>query len=234
MPLFTWSHLGALIILMLAVYVLIISRVGLRAPEVNGRLRVGIAALLLSSEIGIQLWYGRSGQWGWHTLPLQLCSMTVLLSAAALYIRSNSLRDVTFFLGILGALQALITPNLDYSFPHFRYLQFFLAHIAIVAANIYLLAVERYRPTLSSALRAFLWLHVLAIPAAIVNYAAGTNYMFLARKPDTASLLDLLAPWPWYLLQLELVIMLLIISLWAAIKLVLYIKRGSMQHESDE
>ena len=32
------------------------------------------------------------------------------------------------------------------------------------------------------------------------NSIAGTNYGFLNRKPATASLLDLLGPWPVYLL----------------------------------
>ena len=31
------------------------------------------------------------------------------------------------------------------------------------------------------------------------NRIAGTNYGFLNRKPSTASLLDVLGPWPWYI-----------------------------------
>ena len=30
------------------------------------------------------------------------------------------------------------------------------------------------------------------------NRIAGSNYGFLNRKPSTASLLDVMGPWPWY------------------------------------
>jgi len=37
----------------------------------------------------------------------------------------------------------------------------------------------------------------------IVNWAIGSNYLFIAHKPTTASLLDLLPPWPIYILVME-------------------------------
>jgi hypothetical integral membrane protein (TIGR02206 family) len=39
------------------------------------------------------------------------------------------------------------------------------------------------------------------------NRIAGTNYGFLNRKPATATLLDLLGPWPVYLLTAATVIL---------------------------
>ena len=38
----------------------------------------------------------------------------------------------------------------------------------------------------------------------------GSNYLFIARKPETASLLDVLPPWPWYLPILELIAVIIV------------------------
>jgi hypothetical integral membrane protein (TIGR02206 family) len=39
-----------------------------------------------------------------------------------------------------------------------------------------------------------------AAVAAASNALTGGNYMFLAERPETASLLDYLGSWPWYIL----------------------------------
>lgn len=41
---------------------------------------------------------------------------------------------------------------------------------------------------------------VWAVSVFAFNVAAGTNYGYLNAKPSAASALDLLGPWPWYLL----------------------------------
>jgi hypothetical integral membrane protein (TIGR02206 family) len=38
----------------------------------------------------------------------------------------------------------------------------------------------------------------------ILNKIIGSNYLFIAHKPETASLLDVLPPWPYYILIIEL------------------------------
>jgi len=182
---------------------IVLFRKPLRSHRANRNVKYALVAVLVSSEISLQAWYGITENWGIYSLPLQLCSVMVWLSAIVLLTGNRKLYDVTFFLGILGALQALLTPNLDAGYPEFRYFHFFIAHGAIIGASLFLTVIEGYRPTTKSVFRALGWLHVIAIPAAIANAATGSNFMFLARKPNTASLLDLLAPWPWYLLQLE-------------------------------
>jgi len=204
---FSAAHIAALAAAALLLAAIVLGRRRLRSRGANRAARITLAALLVGCEIGLHAWYALTDNWGVHALPFQLCSITVWLSAAIMLLgaRGRSLHDIVFFLGLLGALQAMLTPNLDYTFPHFRYYHFFLAHIGIIAVSVFLVVVDRYRPTLRSAFRAWIWLHVLAVPGAVANWLTGSNFMFLARKPDTASLLDLLAPWPWYLLQLEVI-----------------------------
>lgn len=215
---FTAPHWAAIAFTALIVTVIIAFRARMRGAAVDRAIRWGLAGLLAVSEISLYTWYTIADMWGLFALPFQLCTIMVWVSIAMLLTRHYRLYEIAFFLGILGALQALFTPNLDETFPHFRYFHFFIAHAAIIAASVYMTAAVGYRPTFRAMLRAFGWLNVFALMAGIVNWLTGENFMFLARKPDTASLLDLLAPWPWYILELEAVALVLCLMLFAAVK----------------
>jgi hypothetical integral membrane protein (TIGR02206 family) len=122
-----------------------------------------------------------------------------------LFTRNSFLFEITYFLGVGGAVQAILTPELGYDFPHYRYFHFFLAHIAIILASLYMIWFEGLRPTFRSVLKAFAMLNVIALLGYMVNQVTVGNYMFLSRKPSNPSIIDLLGPYPWYILSLELV-----------------------------
>lgn len=201
-------------------------RKALRSKRAGRAARLTLAGLLVAGELSLYVWYEATDNWGYHSLPFQLCSLMIWLSAALLLTRSRVLYDIVFFLGFLGALQALLTPNLDSGYPTFRFFHFFVVHGAIIAAGLFMTVVEGWRPKASSIPKALGWLHVLAIPAAVANALTGSNFMFLARKPATSSLLDLLAPWPWYLLQLEAVALGLCMALYGLVRLFDLLSRG--------
>jgi len=177
-----------------------------RMPErVRRGFRYGVAALLIVDELAWHLWNLSIGQWTIQTmLPLHLCSVFVFLSAVMLVTKSYAIYEFAYFLGISGALQALLTPDAGmYGFPHFRFFQVIVSHGSIVTAAIYMTVVEGYRPTWRSLRRVALWGNLYMVGVGLLNALIGSNYLFIAHKPETASLLDLLPPWPWYILFIE-------------------------------
>lgn len=177
--------------------------------------RFGLLGFLLISEATLNVWYWTQGAWNVrHTLPLELCSITLLLSIIMLWSRSRWLYEVLFFAGIGGALQAILTPNLAYGYPHFRFFQFFIAHSLIILAPLYMTWIEQYRPTWKSIGKTMLFLNGLALIIGLLNYVIGANYMFLLRKPDTPSILDMLGPYPYYLLAEEGIALLIFIVMY--------------------
>ncbi len=173
-------------------------------------MRPVLISMLLLSEVSILIWTVSTGIWDvrFH-LPLQLCTISLFLSIFMLISKKKWLVDVVYFFGIAGATQAILTPDLYYSFPHFRYWHFFIAHIAIILSILYMIWVEGFRLTVKSAIRSYIFLNVIALFVFGINYITGANYMFLSHKPEGPSILDFLGPYPWYILQLQLIVVLM-------------------------
>lgn len=164
-----------------------------------------LAILLLVNESLWHIWNLVTGQWTIQTmLPLHLCSVFVFLSAYMLLSKNYRVYEFAYFLGIGGAIQPILTPDLGiYAFPHFRYYQVFLSHGGIVTAALYMTLIEGYRPTWSSLGKTILYMNIYMVIVGAINALIGSNYLFIAHKPETASLIDVLGPWPWYILVLE-------------------------------
>ncbi len=164
------------------------------------------AIAIVVNETALHIWSAYWGIWDIQTmLPLHMCSVIIWLSAYMLVVKSHPIYEFVYFMGIGGAMQALLTPAdaAAYSFPHFRVMQTFIAHGLLVNIAIYMTVVEGFRPTLQSFKRVFIWTNIYMVVIFFVNLAIGSNYLFVARKPDFPTLLDMLAPWPWYILELE-------------------------------
>jgi len=201
--LFGPSHWAALIALVLLN--LYIVRFKGASEKTRHTLRWTMALILWGNEIAWHVWNAAVGKWTIQTmLPLHLCSVLVWVGALMLVTKNHAIYEFAYFLGISGALQALLTPDLGiYGYPHFRYFQTFLSHGLIVTAAIYMTVVEGYRPTWKSMLRVGVWMNVYIVVVFFINSAIGSNYLMINAKPATASILDLLPAWPIYILYME-------------------------------
>ncbi|MED0959241.1 TIGR02206 family membrane protein [Bacillus paramycoides] len=199
------QHAIILCIMLVGIFLLYQYQDLLRQSEWNITVRYAIAFLFIGSEIGLHMWEWKAGIFELDTsLPFELCTISLLLASIMIVTKSYRIYEIVFFIGIIGASQAILTPNLQYAFPHFRFIEFFIAHVLLIWAPLFMTWVEGYRPTLQSIKRTMIFLNVLIPIVSFVNYKTGGNYMFLAHKPETASLLDMLGPHPYYIISLEL------------------------------
>lgn len=202
---FSGAHLSAVFLAIVFWVFMFVFRDAISKSTMKKVWLYGIVTILIVCEISLYIWNTINSNWSiLYSLPLQLCSISLIMSIFMLLSRSYALYEFLYFAGMGGAIMALVTPELRFTFPHFIFFHFFIGHAAIITACLYMTFIMKYRPTLKSVMRTMLWLNILLIPIFIVNAITGANYMFLMRKPSTASLFDFLGPWPWYIIGLEL------------------------------
>jgi hypothetical integral membrane protein (TIGR02206 family) len=167
-------------------------------------IRYLLAFLLVLAEVTYMGWRAYAGIFTLQeALPLHLCSVMAFVGAAALVSRSATLYAFTYFLGIGGAAQALITPEIGiYGFPHVRFFTSAVLHGGLITAALYLTVVEGFRPSWRAMGRVIAGLLLYLGFVGVINSAVGSNYLFIARKPPFPTLIDDLGPWPWYILSL--------------------------------
>jgi len=134
-----------------------------------------------------------------YSVPLQLTDLATVVAAYALWSQKQWAYALTYYWGLVLSTQALISPALQGpDFPHYQFLAFWAIHLLVVWAAIYLTWGRGMRPDWRDFRFAVVVTLVWATFTFTFNSIAGTNYGFLNRNPSTAYLLDVLGPWPWY------------------------------------
>jgi hypothetical integral membrane protein (TIGR02206 family) len=195
---FDGAHLGALACVALVAYTLV--RVVRARPRASPFVRGGLVAAIVALAA---FEFGVGAQEGWLTwrtfLPLELCDAALVLAVIALVRPSRTLAQVVYFWSGSGTLLAIVTPDLPWAFPRWEFVVFFGLHGLVIVAAMVLVFGMGLTPPPGAAWR------MLAITAGwagfvgLVNLALGTNYMYLRRKPEAATPLDWMGPWPVYI-----------------------------------
>lgn len=171
----------------------------------SSSVRLAVRILLIAALVGpVAFEITRAVREGWMSieflLPLHLCDAAILLAVFGLVTLQRHAVAILYFWACAGTAIALVSPDLPYGFPHWQFFAFFGLHAAVVASALVLVFGMGVRPSPRAPLWAFLVTNAYAGVVGLVNLAAGTNYMYLCAKPESATLLDLMGPWPAYLL----------------------------------
>jgi hypothetical integral membrane protein (TIGR02206 family) len=203
--LFEAAHLVILLIIVV-VNIWLLRFKGASEPT-RKAVRWTMAIILWVNEAAWHVWNLYLGTWNIQSmLPLHMCSILIWLSGFMLIFRNYTIYEFVYFLGIGAGLQALLTPDVGiYNFPHFRFLQAFIGHGMMLTSGVYMTTVEGFRPTWKSVLKVIVISNIYMVIIFFFNSAIGSNYLMVNGKPPVASIIDLMPPWPYYLIYVEII-----------------------------
>lgn len=163
------------------------------------RFSKGFAVLVPVVTVPLQIAQLLPSEWNFDTsLPFQLCDFAWIAATIALWTHRRWAVALTYFWGLTLTTQGMITPDLASEFPEPRFLMYWAMHWLILWATVYLTFGLGLGPTWREYRTSVLITVVWAVAAFTFNLATGANYGYLNGKPNQASALDLLGPWPWY------------------------------------
>lgn len=197
---FGLSHWVVLIVFAVGAVVLVALgreyRDALAARRVERAFAVAMLALLLVIQ-GHTIAAARSLP---EAAPLHISDLVSLAAVYALWSRRHWPFALTYYWGLLLSTQALVSPVLQGpDFPGRDFLVFWGMHLLVIWTAVYLTWGIGLRPNWHDYRTTIAVTTCWAVIALVFNSITGTNYGFLNRKPEIASVLDVLGPWPWYL-----------------------------------
>lgn len=139
-------------------------------------------------------------------LPLHLCNLMTIVMPFIMIFRLKKLWGITFFWILAGCAQSIFTTTLTESLPHYEAIRYWAVHSIIILGALYGTVVLGWKITWKDALRSVIGLNLLAAVMYPLNVALGANYMYLNAKPPGTTFYDLLGPWPYYILVIEVIV----------------------------
>jgi hypothetical integral membrane protein (TIGR02206 family) len=188
-----------------------------KSPRIERGIVGLLSAVLALNYVGYLIFVRSHGIVSWQQmLPLQLCDWGMVVVIVAMWTGNQRWFEVAYFWGVGGTLQAVLTPNLRFGFPDWRFISFFTSHSGIIIGVVFLMLTRRYRPYPMSIVRVFLWSEFYFVVTLIADELTGFNYGFLLHKPEAFSILSFLSDSrPLYLLEMHGVALLFFLGLYA-------------------
>jgi len=192
-------------------------------------------SILIISEITYQAWAITNNVWSFSEhIPLHLCGIASIIAMLALWNRNDKLIKINFFIGIIPAFLALITPELVNDYPHYRFWKFFMHHMSIAWASLFLIITSSTVIKFRTLLKTFGALNLYAVVVFFINKQIGSNYLYLSHTPTANTPLDLLGDGVWYYVHLEMLTFCVFFILWIIYKGVSYTsKKQNLYNEED-
>src|SRR5215470_6957107 len=220
-------HLTVILITILLPFALAALVRRTKSQRIERMIIAALSAMLILNYLAYLIFIRSQGTMDWRQmLPMQMCDWGMVVVMVAMWTGSQRWFEVAYFWGIGGTLQAVLTPNLRFGFPDWRFISFFTSHSGIIVGVVFLMLTRGYRPYPMSIVRVWLWSEFYFVVTFVVDKLTDVNYGFLLHKPEAFSILSFLSDsWSLYLLQLHGVALLFFLGLYAPFAVYDLVKR---------
>lgn len=195
------EHLSVLALLTVTAIALVVWARRAEPGRVDRRLRIA-GWLLLANSLLWLLWGFMP--WAWNleeSLPLHYSDALRIIVPISMITQARWTIMVSWFWGLTLNLQSVLTPDVNYFlWIPLEFVQYWVAHGMGLVVPVLLVWGLGYRPTWRGYGLAYAATVGWAVIAFTGNAMTGANYGYLNRAPAGPSILDLLGPWPQYLL----------------------------------
>lgn len=202
MELFGATHIGMLILTLLLCMLVVWAARRFRGTIIERRTTRVVGWGLLVMSLIWMAWGMLPRNWDvGQSIPLHLSDVLQIVTVVALIARPGWAICVAYYWGLTLNLQSLLTPDLNYvDYPLIEFTMYWLLHIVVFLVPVVFTFGLGYRPTWTGYVVAYAATAIWAGITGLVNVVTGANYGYLGRRPEGGSLLDVLGPWPVYIL----------------------------------
>ena len=173
----------------------------------KNRVAYVLACLLFFNEIAYRIYLYSIAetptQFLNYGLPLHICPLSLFAGLIAITRRSQLAYEISFFWALTAPVNSILTHDIVRPFPSFQFIGYFVSHCGAIWAALYATLVLKMRPKWISIWHAFIALNVVAVLSVVVDIVlVGANYGFMIQPPDADNPF-FSAPWPWYILVID-------------------------------
>ena len=182
-PLFGTTHLLTIAAMFVMGGIIVYGARRWIAPDRRKYVAISLGLFMFAQEVLDRRLHHYLGNEPWrNVLPFHLCGMSVVLTVILFITRKRSLYDLLYFWGLAGATMAILTPDIQFPFPHILNLTYFWSHALIIVGVAFMTVNYGYRPSFKSFLRAPVLTNLYMALVIPINMALGANYLYPKAK----------------------------------------------------